>query len=70
MNKPIDPAELFSDSGQLWQHYCKAVARKSFNRATALAAWDQWLLAFVPDKRDRVAIPAPKLLQGPSGSFR
>jgi hypothetical protein len=60
---PLPSRGQSSVSGQLWLHYCKAVAKKSLNRAAASAAWNGWLRTFIPDERDRAAILAPKILQ-------
>jgi hypothetical protein len=51
------------DSGPLWQLYCQLIGAKPFDQVAAMAAWDGWLRSFVPDERDRAAIPLLVLLQ-------
>jgi hypothetical protein len=53
-----------SNSGPLWRRYCHAVSGKPLDQAATLAIWNAWLATFIPNERDRAAIPAPRLLQG------
>jgi hypothetical protein len=59
----------------LYEQYCAALDVALKSQATddalkALAAWQRWLSSYLPDERQRAAIPTPRLLRdifGPEG---
>jgi hypothetical protein len=65
--KPLLPV---TDSGSvLWEHFCTLKERADIShscedRADALAAWNCWLAAFLPDEDSRRAIPRPRFELG------